>query len=359
MTHLRVWTLMIKRGKEGDMRSGSAPVLLIPAYNPDEKLIELLEALADSGYPVVVVDDGSGAHCAEIFACAEAVGARVLRHAVNLGKGRALKTGFNEILLAYPETCGVVTADADGQHAPQDICRIAAKLAEGAGDFVIGVRDFAQMPTRSRAGNSAIRFFFRLAAGVKVSDTQTGLRGVPAACLPALMELRGERYEFEMNMLLAMNELKAGHEELPIRTIYYDNNAASHFHTVRDAARVFSSILRFVMSSLLSVLVDYGLYTLLTLTGWLSPPVAVVAARLVSAVFNYLCNRFLVFKRRDAGKISGLYYGLLALFSMGALYFGVQGLTLLGMPALLAKALLDLLLFFFNYVVQRKFIFVN
>lgn len=334
-------------------------VVLIPAYKPDEKLLELLAALNALGFPLLVVDDGSGSEGEAYFRQAEALGARVLRHAVNLGKGRGLKTGMNEILLAYPEALGVVTADADGQHSPEDIASMAEALRKKREAVIIGARNFSQMPPRSQLGNRLIRFFFRKASGLTLSDTQTGLRAIPRAYFPALLTVPGERYEYEMNALLRLNEMGAAFVELPISTIYYDNNKKSHFRTLQDALRVFGSIIRYALSALLSFLLDYGVYALLLATALLQPGAAAATARLFSAGVNYLLNRYVVFKSQSAGAVSGLYYALLAAWGVVALYFGVRGLTALGLPPVLAKVLLDVLLFFFNYFVQRRWIFVD
>lgn len=335
------------------------PVLLVPAFQPDEKLLELLRMLKEMKYPIIVINDGSSKECAQYFDAAERMGIQVLHHAVNLGKGRALKTGFNEVMLSFPDAYGVVTADADGQHSPKDIVRVAEELIKNEQSFVIGARNFAQMPGRSKAGNRFMRFIFCKLSGLNISDTQTGLRGIPMQYLPDLMQVKGERYEFEMNMLLQIREMNAAYMEIPIDTIYFEGNKKSHFRTIQDALRVFGSLFRYTFSAFLSFLVDYGLYMLLLFIGLIKPEFAAVLARLASAAVNYLCNRYFVFRCKDAGGISGLYYAILAGFGMLVLFFAVKAFDALGMPALLSKIVIDIVLFFFNYFIQRKFIFVS
>src|SRR5262249_43671421 len=99
------------------VRALAIPVL-IPAFRPNETLGEVVRRLAASGVrSIVVVDDGSGPEFQPLFESLERIAAvRILRHAVNLGKGAALKTAMNEALTKMPEAIGVVTADADGQH---------------------------------------------------------------------------------------------------------------------------------------------------------------------------------------------------------------------------------------------------
>lgn len=239
-------------------------VVLIPAYKPDAKMLPLCRALRGKGLDVLLVDDGGGAQYRPLFDEAEALGCAVVHHAVNLGKGRALKTGLNEALNRYESLAGVVTADADGQHAPEDIVRVRDALLAHPGDLVIGARAFqGEVPLRSRLGNGITRAVYRFVAGRKCTDTQTGLRGIPAAAIPAMLRLPGERYEFEMEMLLRLKEMHLGLYEVPIATIYENNNEGSHFDTLRDSARIYGVILKFMLSSLISFVVDYGLYLLL------------------------------------------------------------------------------------------------
>ena len=124
---------------------GQIPVI-IPAYEPDEKLIKLLDELCAEGVePVIVVNDGSdeGAY-GHLFEAVRERGVIVLDHAVNMGKGRALKTAFNYCLGTYKDLIGVVTADSDGQHAVSDIRKCMQALLEDPKALVLGVRDFDQ-----------------------------------------------------------------------------------------------------------------------------------------------------------------------------------------------------------------------
>lgn len=230
------------------MEPANLPVVLIPAYKPADALVQLVTALGALPLSaVVVVDDGSGHQFDGRFA---AVSGRprvsVLRHAVNLGKGAALKTGLNHILCEWPDVPGVVTADADGQHHPDDIRRVAEAVAARHGELVLGVRELGTgVPLRSRFGNGAMRLFFRIAAGHPVRDTQTGLRGIPMALVPELLRLRSSGYEFEMEMLLVSKQLPVPIREIEIRTIYLNDNASSHFHPFFDSMRIYFALLRF------------------------------------------------------------------------------------------------------------------
>lgn len=220
--------------------------ILIPAYKPDEKLLLLTQKLI-ADFPVLVVDDGGGEAYGALFEKVQAMGALVLHHQVNRGKGAALKTGIAH-LLQREDCLGAVTADADGQHTPEDIARIAEAMQQEPDAMIIGGRDFSQMPPRSKTGNTITRFFFRLCTGLAISDTQTGLRGLPYALFDKLLQVSGDRYEYEMNMLLALKLWKTPYREISIQTVYLDNNSSSHFNALRDGMRVFSRLFRFVFT---------------------------------------------------------------------------------------------------------------
>lgn len=232
-------------GETADRLSSLA--LLIPAWQPDGNLPRLLTAVQPLGFGLtVVVDDGSPAKYDGIFQqIAQRPGVGVLRHACNQGKGRALKTGMRYLIDDRPEIRGVVTADADGQHTPEDIAQVARALATAGEQAVLGVRHFGPtVPLRSRLGNAAMRRLFRWRTGVSLADTQTGLRGLPRALLPALAELPGERYEYETVMLAALCRLQLPPVQLPIATVYLEANRGSHFRPMLDSLRVLGVLLR-------------------------------------------------------------------------------------------------------------------
>ena len=191
--------------------------VLIPTYNPTERIIEVVRSLISAGFErLIIVDDGSRPECSPIFAAlADMPQCTLLHHDVNRGKGRGLKTGFAYILEHMPECSGVVTTDDDGQHSPEDIQRCAEKM-EQSGRAVLGARDFTgdDVPPRSRFGNNCTRFVFRALCGIRITDTQTGLRALPVSYLPALAKLSGERFEYETNMLLEMKRLGLPFDEV-------------------------------------------------------------------------------------------------------------------------------------------------
>lgn len=229
-------------------------LLLIPAWNPDTRLIALVEELAEYGFAMIlVVDDGSAADSLPLFEMLKTVpSVHLLRHERNRGKGRALKTGFRYILSDLPLIDGVITADADGQHAAADIVAVARAMRDGNDQVALGVREFARdVPLRNWFGNVLTKHIFGFVAGMKVRDTQTGLRAFRRSLLPQLEMLPGERYEYEMTVLAYICRHVGRPREIPIATIYMEGDNTSHFHPVWDSLRIYRALARFYFSTLL------------------------------------------------------------------------------------------------------------
>lgn len=332
-------------------------IVLIPAYKPPQGLVSLCQALRDEQLDVWVVDDGSGEPYLPIFETVERMGCVVLRHAVNLGKGRALKTGINAII-NLGEAKGVVTADADGQHTCKDIGRIAEAMREKPSALVIGTRKLSkEAPWKSRFGNALTRHVYRFVTGISCHDTQTGLRGIPSGALKDMLNISGERYEYEMNMLLELHGMRLSLHEVEIETIYIENNKNSHFNPLRDAIRIYGVIFRFMLSSLLSFCVDYTLYYFFLRITQFAPALSYATARVLSSLLNYTVNRRVIFGRQS-GKASVFRYYLIAvlLLLMGS---GLVELlhSMTGIQAAWVKIPVDSVLFFVSFWLQREFVF--
>ena len=339
------------------MDKQSGIIVLIPAYKPDARMVELVRELRDNHLDVMLVDDGGQEPYAPLFAQCRELGAEVAVHTVNLGKGRALKTGINAALLRWPDLRAIVTADADGQHTPKDILRLIDAVDEHPNTLVLGSRRFTgDVPFKSRWGNRITRTVYGLASGVRVYDTQTGLRALPRCALLEMMRIDGERYEYEMNVLLKLRDMKLGVFEVPIETIYIDDNAGSHFNPVRDAFRIYLVIFKYLFSSITSFAVDYALYWLCLFFG-LSGFVSYALARLVSSQVNYHLNKHTVFSGRG-GRHSMIKYYVLAVVQ-GAIGAGLVQLlpTVLPISAGIVKIPVDLVLFALSYIIQRDYVF--
>jgi len=334
--------------------------VLIPAYRPSAALVDVVRALAERNFPVIlVVDDGSGPEFEAVFAEAGAfAGVQLLRHATNLGKGAALKTGINHALCTVPELVGVVTADADGQHDPGDIERVAAALAANPASLVLGCRTFHQeVPLRSRFGNILTSTIMHALMGRKMADTQTGLRGLPASFALSTLKIESTGYEFELEMLIAAHQLGVGIVEESIRTIYEPGNKSSHFNPIVDSMKIYFVLLRFGSVSVLSALLDSLVFYLAYRHGW---PILTsqVAGRVFGVSFNYSMVRSSVFYTHQKHRVVLPKYLALVLASGTASYGGIRLLnSTLGMNPVIAKLLVETLLFFVNFAVQRLFIF--
>lgn len=339
----------------------SSVAYLIPTFEPDEKLLVLLQSLLTKTTDIVfVVNDGSSntnIYKDDLFSNNRVV---LINHPVNMGKGAALKSGFKEILLHHPSVKACVTLDGDGQHCVEDAQGVANETV-ASGLLVLGVRDFNDkenaIPFRSRIGNTLTRWVWRLATGQYITDTQTGLRGLVPKFMEECLAIEANRYEFEMEMLLLAKKRGVQIVQIPIKTIYIDDNSSSHFNPIADSAKIYFSLFRFVLSSLTSFLVDYLVFFGLLFFGLLAPNTAFVAARLTSFFFNYTVNKKLVFKNKDKAILSFSRYILLFLVNLFLGYFVLKYLAVSKTSAILIKITVDIILFFFNFFVQREWVF--
>ncbi len=334
--------------------------VLIPAYNPDETLLSVATGLIDLGFEnIVVVDDGSKPECKFVFdELRDMKQCHVLHHAVNLGKGRALKTGLNHIYLLYREAKGVITVDADGQHLAEDVFSVAEAFLRQPDKLIIGARKFEKgTPLRSLLGNVITHNIFYLLVGKKVSDTQSGLRCFPVNKIPNLIALEGERYEYEMNMLIStkINGMEIIEEE--ITTVYLDQNRSSHFNPLIDSMKIYFLLLRFAFSSFLASLIDFVIFAaVFSMHNDLFT--SIVSARLVAGNVNFFVNRRLVF-HSHAHIISTITKYYILFIVMGYLsYISIRGLADVGINVMAAKVVTEMLMFIAGFLIQRDFIFM-
>lgn len=348
--------------------------IIIPAYNPPDALIPYTEELIRRGFHrILVIDDGSASDRRHIFHALGRLGeVTIFRHAVNLGKGRALKDAFNYVLANWNnEVQGVITVDSDGQHTVEDVMRLRDMLTRQAQgpSLILGTRDFNgnEVPFKSRYGNKLTGLVFHFLYGVRVCDTQTGLRAVPMAFLAEYCKLDGERFEYEMNMLIYGALHRQRIEACPIQTVYFDHNSETHFRPVADSIRIYRVILKgfftYILSSASASILDLALF-------WLFLPVfgaagdslriaaSTILARALSSVYNFTVNKRLVFKSngRLFGQM-GKYYALCAVqMILSACAVSAVHLMFNG-NELIEKMAVDSILFLISYQVQRAWVF--
>ena len=346
--------------------TGERYPVLIPAYKPTEKLIALCDRFVELGIQdVVIVDDGSGEQYQSIFEqIRERFPFHVIVHRTNQGKGRSLKDGF-AYLMEDPNVKGCVTADADGQHKAEDIHRCLQQLQVDTGKMVMGVRDFSdkEIPLTYRVWNNMTKVIFSYIYGAKLPDCLCGLRGLPRSFMEKIANLPGERYEYETNVLIEATQT-IGVLDIPIATIYDEKG---HF-TSRDSFRIYRIFLKvfltFIFSSVSSTVIDLTLFhfscnflrdrfPLAYIT------YATIIARVVSAAYNYVVNKRVVFKDQTDHRHSGLKFLILSILHLAISAFAVTGLVTMikGVPETLLKAVVDTTLFFINYPIQQKYVF--
>ncbi|MHA0856964.1 GtrA family protein [Paenibacillus sp. CMAA1364] len=347
-------------------------IILIPALEPDEKLLSYVQNLRDYGLMnIIIVDDGSGEEYQSIFGELHENGCVVLRHEMNQGKGAALKTGFQYIEQQFDDVTSVVTADSDGQHAAQDVYRIALEAGRHPDVLLLGVRNFNQegIPPKSLLGNRMTSIIFSILYGKKLSDTQTGLRAFGPKLLAFMQTIKGSRFEYELQMLISCIQSGIPIHTLPIQVIYENGNAGTHFKAIRDSARVmgvlFSNFFRFISSSVASAVVDLGIAWLLIdllrpILGqqdYLRILLATVIARVISIVVNYLLNKYFVF-RKEGSQGSLWRYLTLCTFVILLSSTGVYlAHTVFFVDEKIAKLGCDGLLFLLSFQIQRRWVF--
>lgn len=345
--------------------------IVLPSLNPDEKLNKVVDGLLSAGFEdIVLVNDGSDeAHLEPFRQAAAHKEVTLLTHEVNKGKGRALKTAFSYVVDNRKQTAGVITVDGDNQHTVKDIRACAEKMLECKDKVILGCRDFTQdnVPWKSRVGNVSTSLVFRLFCGIKISDTQTGLRAIPYQYLPLMCEVEGERFEYETQMLFAIKKNHIGMEEVKIETVYLEDNASTHFDPIKDSLKIYKIIFKFMISSGTSFLIDYGIYSLLVFliggnfSRGLRLFIATFAARAVSSICNYTMNKKAVFKSKASVSRSLIRYYILCVFQTAASYGLVYLLSSLcragSFLEIVLKLAVDIVLFIISFQIQHRWVF--
>lgn len=337
--------------------------IIIPAYEPDERLIQLIKELyQESDAKLIVVNDGSGRGAERIFQECEAY-ATVLKHHKNYGKGKAVKTAL-EYIMNQNQRGEIVIADADGQHKVHDILHLLETGIRNRKSLLLGSRSFrGKIPLRSRLGNQITRGIFRLLSGKWLKDTQTGLRAFDCSFIPRLLAVPGERYEYETNVLLMCIKEKIHIMEVPVETIYLDGNKSSHFHVLKDSVRIYMDLMKFAASSFVSFCADFFLYSLMLYAATklhlsFAEAACNILARIGSGVLNYQLNRRYVFGARKAASHSAAKYAVLAsavlLVNTCLLVWLVESKGINGWTA---KAAVETSMFIGSFLVQKLLIF--
>ena len=334
------------------MEKNKKLIVLIPSYEPDENLTKLIKNLNKNKITSIVVDDGSGKDYKEIF---DNLDTKVISYEINQGKGHALKEGYKYIKDNYKEYV-VVTMDSDGQHRIEDALNLYNYILKNDDTLVLGKRPRGEKtPLRSKVGNAITRFVFHLVSGQDVYDTQTGLRAFSNKLIDYMLEVKGERFEYEMNVLLYAKNNKIPIKELEIETIYIDNNSKSHFNAFKDSFKVYKEIIKFSLSGIISFLIDYILFIVFKVV-LNNITIANVIARTISSTINYIINKNIVFKsNKNIAKSLLEYYGLVIfILLINTLLLNLLSIII---NPILAKLITEIILFIISWLVQKILIF--
>lgn len=334
-------------------------VILIPSYEPTSLLIDYINELNKYFKYIIVVNDGSNSSYDCIF---NNVNALVIGYQNNHGKGYALKYGYQYIKDNLSDIKGIICVDSDGQHLCKDVLRIADRIDDG---LVLGVRDFKDdsVPFKSKFGNSISSFVFYVLYGKWLSDTQTGLRGFSVSYLDWLLGIKGNRFEYESQVLIECVRDNILIDTIGIDTVYVDNNEGTHFKAFRDSFLVmkvlFGNFIMFFSTSLFSSIVDLGLAWLLMLVlksygSFMQIMLATIIARVISIIVNYNLNSKFVFNSSNAFKrYLCLALGLMVL--SGLLVFIIVDICCFN--ELIVKPIVDGMLFLISYQIQNRWVF--
>ncbi len=332
-------------------------VVLIPAYNPNIDIMnEFLGKLKASFQNIVIVNDGSSSQYSLFFAKLSTE-YPTINHYKNLGKGRALKTGINYILNNYPNIKAIITADCDGQHTVKDIKKCYHKWQKSKSSLILGCRDFTneKVPLKSRYGNKITKDIFMLFTGLKISDTQTGLRVIPKEVSSIILDVKGERYEYETNVLLETKKLDIPIVEEKISTIYINNNKESHFNPIKDSIEIYKLFIKYIISSLSSFALDIILFTIfIKLTNKIIT--SSIISRIISSIYNYLINKNLIFKKNNDKTLLKYYTLVIIQLTISATITKLLN-NYITLNIVIIKIIVDIFIFIINFIIQREIIF--
>ena len=339
---------------------------VIPAYNPDDNLLQVVNNIVtQSEYKIFVIDDGSAHDTQNIFTQLVEKGKNqegqiiFLRHAVNLGKGAALKTVFNHILVNYPDIEGVVTLDSDGQHSTEDCLHILQVLQENPNALVLGYRTFSRdIPLKSYIGNNISRFIYKIILGHAFKDTQTGLRALGRELMKQCLTIKSNRFEFETEQLALATQQHIPINEIPIKTIYIENNKTTSFRPLVDSFKIYFVLFRYALSSIITALADFIVFSI-ALSFGAHVFFANMLARTVSIGVQFtLLDKFVFHSKAKIVKFllfAGYVYGMGIISAVTQ----IEAIEKLGFPVILAKISVEGVLFFVNFAFLRLYIFTR
>ena len=355
--------------------------IVIPSYNPDVKLSMLVDELIMSGFSdIIIVDDGSDFGIRNVETTFEYVKEKaectILHHPSNLGKGMALKTGFKFCMHNRNKDTIVVTMDDDGEYSIPDVNACLEIYEENHMEdkpVLIASRDFkaGTYSTKRYIINKVAGIAMTYLCGVDIKDVQTGLRIIPVKYMKNLLKIEGERFEYEINMLVELKYNNISTVEHIISKEKETTIRYADYNPIWDICRLIAVMLKYAVSSMAATALDVALFyliilsmddTLLNVDKSAGMLLATVVARVISSTFNCVVNKRTVFKSDEPMKRVIIKFYIFSLLRALVSYVMILGASyVLGSYAdtatVIVKLIVDLILFFAGYGIQKKFIF--
>lgn len=304
---------------------------------------------------VVVINDGSNESYSEIWdSLTNITNVTVVHQEKNQGKGSALKRGVEEMVAL--DVCAMVTADADGQHNAEDVLAVLLRSAR-SGEVVLGVRELSGKvtPWKSRFGNAVTGLLFTALTKMRVKDTQTGMRGFPADVFSLLLSTEGEKYDYELNVLMALANTRSI-VEIPIETRYFNHNQGTYFRPVIDSALVYLIFVRYSLVALGISVLDFFAIWLLSMQ--MNASNAFILVRLITVHLYFYLMKKRVFGRVGDTAYQLCKYYLLILFNISLSYWVFDGVYwAFESGFVFSYFVAGLAMFVFNFYVTQKLIF--
>lgn len=342
-------------------------LILIPVFNPSNKLLELIKDLKKENLNILIVNDGSKENNNIFKNIKKEYNIKILEYDNNMGKGYALKYGMKYYLDNYKDFKGIITVDGDYQHKPCDVLKVISEMNKYQDTIILGCRNFnlKQVPFSNRLGNKITSYVFKILNSKYLSDTQTGLRGIPNSLINDCLKVDGNRFEYEIGELIYFVKNDINIKEVSIETIYYSSRE-SKFHKVSDSIRIYKIILKesfkFTITSLLSACLDIVLFTILlsifSKFGDVSVVISTIGARVFADLLNFYLNKNFVFYSASKTKNIILSYYLLSFSKMflSALFVLIISKHIF-INKIFIKIFVDTLIYILSYTVQKKYIF--
>ena len=217
--------------------------VILPAYNEATRIQPVIEEIAEKGYRMVIVNDGSSDNTLEVIKESQKKYPKsiyIYSHIINRGVGVAMQTGFDAVLRYNPKY--IVNMDSDGQHSADDLDNVLKPLVTGEAEAVIGVRPLEDMPFSRNFANSVMNLLTRIFYHVSVSDSQTGFRAITSDALKKI-NINARGYLISSEFIREVNDNNIPFAEVPIKTIYTPETQAKGTN-VKEAIKILIQMIR-------------------------------------------------------------------------------------------------------------------